>query len=179
MLHFESESNDQKWRDGALITRNVGTSVSNTNATKGLLEQLPLSDALSHVEMKDTAISIGYEVTKKDRTKWVGTAGQRIDLSHDTFRESQFPQLIMHHTLALFLAIPDLSAFDIHYSDPVSSLHFTIDREDFEAYAPRDIERATTSANRFNRVVIEDYVLVASRRTSFLERFKTHIQITP
>ena len=179
MLHFESESSDQKWRDGSLITRHVGTSVANTNATKGLILQLPLSDALSHMEITDTTISIGYEVTKKERMNWVGTADKPIDLSSDAFRKSQFPQLIMHHTLTLFLAIPNLSSFDLHYSDPMSSLYFTIDRDDFEAYTPRDIERATTSANRFNRVVIEDYVLVPSRRNSFLERFKTHIQVAP
>lgn len=73
----------------------------------------------------------------------------------------------MHHTLVLFSTIPDLNNLEIHYIDPYSRADFKIDRKAFDAYTPTDIERSTSSSRRFNRVVIDGYVLDESRRQTF------------
>ncbi|WP_214893795.1 hypothetical protein [Exiguobacterium sp. H66] len=179
MLHYSRESPDNKWRDGALVTRYVGTSVANTNAMTGFIERFPFSDALKQVQIEGTTVSLRYEVTGKSRKEWVGTNHEWIDPSTPSFIKSRFPQLVMHHTLALFLAIPNVMTVEIQYTDPVSILQIKITRTDFEGYTPRDIERASTSTNRFNRVVIDDYVLVESRRKSFLEYFRSQLKIYP
>jgi hypothetical protein len=83
----------------------------------------------------------------------------------------------MHHTLVLFSTIPGLTNLEIHYTDPYSKVDFKIDRSAFDIYTPSDIERATSSSGRFNRIVIDGYVLDASRRQTSFERFASGFSI--
>ncbi|WP_026829221.1 hypothetical protein [Exiguobacterium artemiae] len=170
---------EESFKDGHVIARHVGTSVANTAAIEELVKQLPFSEALTGVSVDGTTVKMTYEPTEKGQADWTGSNGKAIQYGNAAFLESRLSKLIMHQTLALFLSVSDLSELQIHYRDSFSEVTFDMDRQRIEDYTPRDIERASSSANRFNRVVVEDYVLVDSRRTVFFEKFQESLQILP
>ncbi len=159
--------------------RHVGTSVSNTAAIQELIKQLPFSDALDNVSIDGSSVQMSYGVTEQERIDWTGANTENITRDSQSFLESRLSKLIMHHTLALFLSISDLVELEIQYSDPFTRIVFSVDRPRIEAYTPQDIDRATSSSDRFNRVVVEDYILVDSRRLVFLEKFADSLKIIP
>lgn len=170
---------EESFKDGHVIARHVGTSVSNTAAIEELVKQLPFSKVLTGVTVDGTAVKLTYKPTEKEQADWTGSSGKMIESGKASFLESRLSKLIMHHTLALFLSVSDLSELQIHYRDSFSDVTFDMDRLRVEDYTPRDIERASSSANRFNRVVVEDYVLVDSRRAVFFEKFQESLRILP
>ncbi len=164
------------WHDGDLVARQVGASMMNTVAVRQLAEQLPFSSELKQVDVEGESLRLAYEVTGKERQAWIGTDTGTLQVNQD-FLKARLSKILMHHTLVLFSTIPDLTDLEIHYTDPYSDADFTMDRKTFDAYTPTDIERATSSSRRFNRVVIDGYVLDASRRNTFFERFASRLQI--
>lgn len=164
------------WHDGDLVARQVGASMMNTVAVRQLVEQLPFSSELKQVDVEGESLRLAYEVTGKERQAWIGTDTGTLQVNQD-FLKARLSKVLMHHTLVLFSTIPDLSDLEIHYTDPYSGADFTMDRKTFDAYTPTDIERATSSSRRFNRVVIDGYVLDASRRNTFFERFASRLRI--
>ena len=164
------------WHDGDLVARQVGASMMNTVAVRQLAEQLPFSSELKQVDVEGESLRLVYEVTGKERQAWIGTDTGTLQVNQD-FLKARLSKVLMHHTLVLFSTIPDLTDLEIHYMDPYSGADFTMDRKTFDAYTPTDIERATTSSRRFNRVVIDGYVLDAPRRNTFFERFASRLRI--
>lgn len=164
------------WHDGDLVARQVGASMMNTVAVRQLAEQLPFSSELKQIDVEGESLRLVYEVTGKERQAWIGTDTGILQMNQD-FLKARLSKILMHHTLVLFSTIPDLTNLEIHYTDPYSRADFTMDRKTFDAYTPTDIERATSSSRRFNRVVIDGYVLDASRRNTFFERFASRLRI--
>ncbi|RJO97507.1 hypothetical protein D3D03_12100 [Exiguobacterium sp. RIT452] len=179
VLKQEKPPEEEGWKDGRVVVRHVGTSVSNTAAIQELIKQLPFSDALDNVSIDGSSVQVSYRVTGQERIDWTGVNTENITRDSQSFSESRLSKLIMHHTLALFLSISDLMELEIQYSDPFTRIVFSVDRPRIEAYTPQDIDRATSSSDRFNRVVVEDYILVDSRRLVFLEKFADSLKIIP
>ncbi|WP_294744410.1 hypothetical protein [uncultured Exiguobacterium sp.] len=172
----DEENRPSVWHDGDLVARQVGASMMNTVAVRQLAEQLPFSSELKEVEVEGESLRLAYDVTGKERRIWIGTDTGMLRVGQDFFN-ARLSKVLMHHTLVLFSTIPDLSDLEIHYTDPYSRADFKIDRKAFDAYTSNDIERATSSSKRFNRVVIDGYVLDASRRQTFFKRFASGLLI--
>ncbi len=179
VLNLQQPPEEERFKDGQVIARHVGISVSNTAAIEELVKQLPFSEALTAVSIEGTSVKMTYEPAGKEQADWTGSNEKTIRSAGTSFLESRLSKLIMHHTLALFLSVSDLSELQIRYTDTFSDVTFETDRQRIEDYTPRDIERATSSATRFNRVVVEDYVLVESRRSVFFKKFEDALQILP
>ncbi len=179
VLQQQKQPEEESWKDGHVITRHVGTSISNTAAIEELVKQFPFSESLDDVSITGTTVRMTYRVTGKERVAWTGSDTEDIKRGSPFFLESRLPKLIMHHTLGLFLSVSDLSELRIEYNDPFTEVVFDVDRSKFEEYTPKDIDRASSSADRFNRVVVEDYILVDSRRAAFFEKFVDALRITP
>lgn len=179
-IRFMQPSEDQTprsvWYDGDLVARQVGASMMNTLAVRQLAEQLPFSANLKQVEVEGDSLRLAYAVTGKERREWIGTDTGKLQVD-ERFLKARLSKVFMHHTLVLFSTIPDLTALEIQYTDPYSRADFTLDRKAFDAYTPTDIDRATSSARRFNRVVIDGYVLDESRRKTFFERFASSLSL--
>ncbi|MGX8178440.1 hypothetical protein ACWS7L_13165 [Exiguobacterium artemiae] len=178
VLHHEKQPEEESYKDGSVIARHVGISVSNTAAMKELVRQLPFSEALENVSIDGTRVTIRYGGTEQSRTDWLGKNIEQLRNETSTFLESRLSKVIMHHTLGLFLSVSDLSELQITYRDSSVKVAFEVERPQIENYTPPDIERAASSANRFNRVVVEDYVLVDSRRAAFFQTFESALKIT-
>ena len=172
----DEENRMSIWHDGDLVARQVGASMMNTVAVRQLAEQLPFSSELEQVDVEGESLRLAYDVTGKERRAWIGTDTGMLQVNQD-FLNARLSKVIMHHTLVLFSTIPDLNNLEIHYIDPYSRADFKIERKAFDAYTPTDIERATSSSRRFNRVVIDGYVLDESRRQTFFERFASGLSI--
>ncbi len=172
----DEENQRSIWHDGDLVARQVGASMMNTVAVRQLAEQLPFSSELKQVDVEGESLRLAYDVTGKERRAWIGTDTGTLQMNQD-FLNARLSKVLMHHTLVLFSTIPDLTNLEIHYTDPYSKADFKIDRSAFDIYTPSDIERATSSSGRFNRVVIDGYVLDSSRRQTFFERFASGFSI--
>ena len=170
------ENRTSIWHDGDLVARQVGASMMNTVAVRQLAEQLPFSSELKQVDVEGESLRLAYEVTGKERRAWIGTDTGILRVNEDFF-DARLSKILMHHTLVLFSTIPDLTDLEIHYTDPYSRADFKIDRNAFDAYTPNDIDRATSSSERFNRVVIDEYVLDEARRRTFFKRFASALLV--
>jgi len=164
---------------GTTVVRAVGTSLSNEAAVKEFIKDLPEGENVHAIETDVSTIDVTYEVNGQERVSWTGADASEIDLESTAFEEGRFVDVVIHHTLALFLTIPDLQELTIRYEDPYTTLTYQMDRATLEENLPRSIERATSSSRRWDDVVIDGFLFNQKKRADSLERFRDEIEIAP
>ncbi|WP_114570670.1 hypothetical protein [Exiguobacterium flavidum] len=175
----DSTRKHEKRYEGTTVVRAVGTPLSNEAAVQEFIRDLPEGESVRSIETDLSTIDISYEVNGQERVSWTGADTSEINLESAEFEEGRFVDVIIHHTLALFLTIPDLQELTIRYEDPYTIITYRMDRTTLEEYLPRSIERATSSSRRWNDVVVEGFLFNQEKRADSMERFKDNIVITP